>query len=106
MPLIENEPTASALKVLEAEMPGTLIVNINYVEGHDPKRSRRQGLTKAREYARDTGNPVIMTSFESEEELCKDPVFVRLMERPNVRFIRQPAALDDYRKAYQFLKQK
>lgn len=105
MTVIENEPTASMLKsALESAMPDAVIVNVNYVEAPRERRTDRKGLTVAALRTL-SGQPLILTSFESEESLRQDERFVSLMNKPSVTFLRLPAGLDEYRKAYQALKQ-
>lgn len=105
MILIENEPTASVLKVLEADMPDAVIANVNFIASPTCLRTYRAGLVHVAIHLQ-SGCPVILTSFESEGELQKDEAFTLVANSPNVKFLRLPATLDDYRKAYQFLKQK
>ncbi len=69
-------------------------------------RANRFGLVIAKLALEEGTKFVILTSFESEESLRKDDRFVLLLARPNVTFLRLPVPLDDYRKAYQSLKQK
>jgi len=105
MIVIENEPSASVLKSqLETEMPDAAVVNVNYVETPTDLRTNRKGLTVAALHAV-SGQLIILTSFEPEESLRQDERFVSLMSKPNVAFLRLPARIDDYRKAYQALRQ-
>ena len=95
---------ASAADILGAEMPETAIVDVNHFDGD--QRANRFGLEIAKLHLEAGKKFVILTSFESEESLRKDDRFVLLLARPNVTFLRLPVPLDDYRKAYQSLKQK
>ncbi|MSR78931.1 MAG: hypothetical protein EXS59_02175 [Candidatus Taylorbacteria bacterium] len=105
MILIENEPTASTLKVLEVDMPDAVIANVNFIASPTCLRTHRAGLLHVAIHLH-SGCPVILTSFESEEDLKKDEAFTLVSNRPNVKFLRLPVSLDDYRKAYQSLMQK
>ena len=102
MILIVNEP--AALKSLEAKMPDVVIVNTNYVS--DPPTGRRGlALALALEHA-SAGRPVIVTSLLYRDDLNHDPLFVSLMEKPNVVFLPLPASKGDYYRAYQSLGQR
>lgn len=88
---------------LQAEMQDAVIVDVNHIEKSTDRRSNRLGLAIAVQYAA-TGQPVILTSFESAETLHKDEIFTSLMKKMNVRFLRLPASLNDYRRVYRGFK--
>jgi len=104
MTLLDDPITVSVLQSLEADMSDAVIVNINYVASSAGRRSSREGLPTAAIYAA-AGQTVIITSVESEESLLQNEIFASLVKKPNVKFLRLPATLADYRAAYQSLKQ-
>lgn len=90
--------------LLGDQMPDLIVIDVNLVRASTDKRSDRKGLDVAAEYAK-TGQPVILTSFESEEDLKRDPRFATLLyNHPNVGFLRLPVATVVYSCQYYALK--
>lgn len=98
--IVDDPVLAMSLKPLEADMPDAVLINVNYIEHVKQQRTQRRGLDIALERYGDTDSPMILVSFEAQEKLQKDERFQRLIEKPNVAFLRLPASLDDYRDLY------
>ena len=106
MIVLESEPIASTLRVqLEDEAGDVVIINVNYLEKPLDQCADRKGLTAALLYA-ESGQSVILTSFESRESLDQNELFISLMKKPNVAFLRQPAMIGDYRRVCAEFKRK
>lgn len=101
---VDDPALAITLKSLEDDLPGAVLININYLEHPKQQRTQRRGLDIALERYGDAETPIILMSFEAEEKLQEDERFRQLMEKSNVAFLRLPASLDDFRATYNRLK--
>ncbi|OGY34333.1 MAG: hypothetical protein A3B76_03235 [Candidatus Andersenbacteria bacterium RIFCSPHIGHO2_02_FULL_46_16] len=98
--IVDDPALATALKSLENDMPDAVLINVNYVEHAKQQRTQRRGLDIALDRYGDTESPMILVSFEAQEQLQEDERFQQLIAKPNVAFLRLPASLDDYRDLY------
>lgn len=99
MKIVHTPGMEISFKKLEVDIPDAVIIDVNHVDETTQQRTNRRGLDIALQHV-GSGQPIILTSFETEESLRIDERFGKLVEHANVAFLREPASFDDYRAAY------